>query len=104
MRKDRAMSLMYQLLLRRSGLSANAAAKLHQVPVGQIWLWSRLKVPVPDAALHALDLYCRTAESVAANEKGRAYGSPSSGFITPYYPAGENDDQFGKMDPPQADD
>ena len=62
---------MYQRLLQRSGLSADAAAKLHRVPVGRVKLWTEFKIPVPHAALNALDLYCRTVKLVA-NDKRRA--------------------------------
>ena len=53
------MSLMYQLLLKRSGLSANEAAKLHKVPVRRIRDWTRFKGAVPLAALNALEQVCR---------------------------------------------
>ena len=66
------MSLMYQLLLQRSGLSLNDAAKLHQVPVKQVKFWARFKMPVPEAALHALERYCHDAETAAANDNSRA--------------------------------
>jgi len=58
-RKNRTMSLMYQLLLKRSGLTANAAAKLHQVPVRRVRDWMRFNAAVPLAALTALDHICR---------------------------------------------
>jgi len=55
------MSLMYRMLLRRSGLSKNDAAKLHEVPVEQVKDWMRYTSYVPLAELYRIDDYCREA-------------------------------------------
>jgi len=77
------MSLMYQLLLQRSGLSAKAAAKLHKVTIGQVKDWTRFNARVPIAALNTLDLYCRGIDAAgidatgnfgATNKKSRGRG------------------------------
>jgi len=60
---------MYRMLLRRSGLSANGAAKLHEVTVGQVKEWLRYKVFVPPAVLNKLDAYCCRREVDALNPK-----------------------------------
>ena len=69
------MSLMYRLLLRRSGLSTKAAAKLHNVTIACIKDWNHYKGLVPITAIALLDRYCRgvlpATDSAAPRRKRR---------------------------------
>jgi len=64
------MSLIYRLLLQHSKLSANGAARLHQVTVGQVKEWTRYKAAAPTTAIKALRELCRD-ESEPPDERAK---------------------------------
>lgn len=62
------MSLVYQALLTRSGLSENGAARLHGVSVEDVRRWRLARTKAPVGAFDQLLRYCRRTESQPATD------------------------------------